>query len=550
MKNKKNLILLALGITAVAALYVLVEAANINPLYPEGMLFWCALVTAYGALYVGSKFGEVVPITYPNGVTRYTLRFQGGRPKKALFIMALPWIAFGVLTVISSPIFGSAAYRDQLGEPEIRAFSSDMQVVDMDQVPIVDATLALNLADKKLGEKPSLGSQVHLGEPTIQQVNGKLVWVVPLHHSGLFKWLTNMQGTPGYVVVSATNLNDVTYVEDFRIKYHPNSFLLDDLQRHLRLNGALFSGITDYSFELDDGGQPYWIVTAYRNTRGFALPEAHGIFAVNASTGETTYYDIANVPDWVDRVQPEQFILQQIVNQGEYVHGIFNFSDKDKFRPSRGMAIIYNEDRCYLFTGLTSIGQDESAIGFMMVDMVTKQPLLFQMNGATEESAQASAEGKVQHLGYRASAPIILNIEGQPTYFMPLKDNAGLIKQYAFVSVVNYSDVGVGETMQLAVEDYRKVLSNSGVSLMPEKPAGEERTASGTILRISPEYTPEGTRYVLLISGVENRIFTAQSTVSPELALTCEGDAVTLKYYDTDSSVVQVFAFDNTLFQQ
>lgn len=208
-------------------------------------------------------------------------------------------------------------------------------------------------------ERPSLGSQVYLGEPTKQLVNGKLVWVVPLHHSGLFKWFTNMSGTPGYVVVSATNTNDVEYVEDYKIKYQPNSYLLDDLQRHLRLNGALFDGITDYSFELDESGQPYWIVTSYKNTRGFALPEAKGIYAVNASTGDVQYYSIDEVPDWVDRVQPEDFIVNQINNKGEYVHGIFNFSDKDKYRTSEGEAIIYNNGDCYLFTGLTSIGQDE-----------------------------------------------------------------------------------------------------------------------------------------------------------------------------------------------
>ena len=206
-------------------------------------------------------------------------------------------------------------------------------------------------------------------------------------------------------MVSATNVNDVEYVDAYPIKYQPDSYLLDDLERHLRLNGALFDGIVDESFELDDSGQPYWIVTSYRNTRGFALPEARGVYAVNASTGETTYYSIDEVPDWIDRVQPEDFVLNQINNQGEYVHGIFNFSDKDKFRTSEGEAIIYNNGSCYLFTGLTSIGQDESAIGFIMVDMVTKQPILYQMNGATEESAQLSPRARCSIRGTRPAFP-------------------------------------------------------------------------------------------------------------------------------------------------
>jgi hypothetical protein len=138
--------------------------------------------------------------------------------------------------------------------------------------------------------------------------------------------------------------------------------------------------------------------------------------AINASTGQSTRYRLGETPEWIDRVQPEAFIVKQINNQGEYVHGFLNFLDKDKFRSSPGHAIVYNFGRCFLFTGLTSVGSDESSIGFMMIDMVTKQPLLYQLNGATETAAQSSAQGKVQHLGYYASFPLIINAEATPTY--------------------------------------------------------------------------------------------------------------------------------------
>ena len=153
----------------------------------------------------------------------------------------------------------------------------------------------------------------------------------------------------------------------------------------------------------------------------------------------------------VDRIQPESFILTQINNKGEFVHGWLNFADRDKFRASQGHMIIYNNDRCYLFTGITSIGGDDSAIGFIMVDMVTKEPKMYQMSGATEMAAQQSAQGKVQQYGYSASFPMIINLDGKATYFMTLKDRAGLIKQYAFVSVSNYTNVGTGETIDSAL---------------------------------------------------------------------------------------------------
>ena len=161
-------------------------------------------------------------------------------------------------------------------------------------------------------------------------------------------------------------------------------------------------------------------------------------------------YAIDQLPEWVDRVQPEDFIMTQLNNKGEYVHGYLNFSDKDKYRTSPGQTIIYNDGSCYLFTGLTSVGADESAIGFVMVDMVTKEPRLYRISGATEMAAQQSAQGKVQQYGYQAAFPLIVNMNGVPTYFMTLKDTEGLIKQYAYVSVEDYQTVAVGESISEA----------------------------------------------------------------------------------------------------
>ena len=197
-------------------------------------------------------------------------------------------------------------------EPEVRQFSADLQPIDISQLPVVDRELAALLADKKLGEKPALGSQVTLGDPTIQKVDGKLVWAVPLLHSGFFKWVSSTDGSPGYIFVSATNPRDVTYVDNFKIKYQPNAYFFDKLERHARIFGGYFKGFTDYSFEVNDDGQPFWVVTTYKNLVGISLPEADGVLIINATTGDTTRYTLENVPSWVDRVQPEDYIMTQI----------------------------------------------------------------------------------------------------------------------------------------------------------------------------------------------------------------------------------------------
>lgn len=539
--------LIAFGIFAVLlGAYVFFAAPNLNPLYADGAFFWLVVLSISLLIATVTSFSIS---SFIQGDGTSTFGFDKSKlPKKwVLITLGIFWAVYFLVQIIFIPLFFWGSYRDQMAEPTVTEFSSDMQTVDLNQIPIVDKELAATLADKKLGEKPSLGSQVVLGEPTMQNVNGELVWVVPLQHSGFFKWLANIEGAAGYIKVSATNLKDVTYVEDYKIKIQPGSYFLDDLTRRARFSDGWFTGITDYSFELDDSGKPYWVVTTYTNTCGFGLPEATGVIMVDAQSGTCEEYSLANVPDWVDRVQPEDFILEQINNKGEYIHGVFNFSNKEKYRVSSGSNIIYNEGRCYLFTGITSVGADESATGFYMVDMVTKEPILYRMSGATEASAQRSAQGKVQDLGYTATAPILLNVFNEPTYFMTLKDNARLIKKYAFVSVKDYSIVGVGDTMKEAQADYAKVMQD-----ISDKPIfGEDNTntavetATGTVSRISFTVDDNSTVYYFTISGQAGKIFIAPLSLSDKLPLTQSGDSVTISYTATEGGYA-VSSFENT----
>ena len=535
----------------IATIFFVVNAVNVllnlNPLYPSTAFFYCIMITAYVAIWVINKAGKFIFTKLENGSVSVDFERKAPFPKAPIIIAVAAWVLYGAVTVGSSVIFNVSAFRDQMPDYRIGDFSSEIQVVDISQIPIVDNDLAYKIAEKKLGEKPSLGSQVVLGEPTIQTVNDKLVWVVPLQHSGFFKWLTNMAGTPGYIVVSATNSQDVEYVDDYNIKYQPNAYIFSDLTFHTRYTAALFTGVTDYSFELDDTGRPHWVITTYKYTRGFALPEATGVIVMDAETGKSNRYALEDVPAWVDRVQPEDFILTQINNKGKYVHGIFNWADKDKYQTSEGDIIVYDEGRCYLFTGITSVGSDESAIGFVMVDMVTKEPIMYQMAGATEYAAQRSAEGKVQQYGYYASFPLIINFEGTPTYFMTLKDIDGLIKQYAYVSVKDFLVVGVGESMQDAKLNYEKALrQNPGSADVTDTDSLAE--IAGTVYRINQEIVAGETVYRFILSERTDIVFEAQGSVSEMLSLTEVGDSVKISYRDTASPIKEVKAFENTGF--
>lgn len=546
--KKKTKLLLNLALTLFFVIMIIVKGPNLNPLYSDGAFAWCFIFSCYVVLNFFIGFGGIRLSMDPSNRMSFHVDKNVKGIKAGFTLLIIFWVLYFIVSILSMPLFNYKAYRDQLGQPEISEFTDTVQPIDLDQLPIVDKSLAGELADKKVGENPGLGSQVVLGTPVIQKVRGKLVWVVPLEHSGFFKWLKNLNGSAGYIVVSATDVTDVKLVTDHKIKYQENAYLLDDLNRHIRLfKGGLFKGLTDYSFELDDDGVPYWVITTYKNQWMFSLPEASGVAIVNATTGDTKYYDKEHVPSWVDRMQPEDFIMQQIQNQGSYVHGIFNFSNQDKFRPSQGNIIVYNGESCYLFTGLTSVGSDQSAIGFVMVNMVTKEVKLYQMSGATEVAAQQSAQGKVQQYGYFASFPMIINLDGQATYFMTLKDKAGLIKQYAFVSVANYTNVGTGETIDSALRNFRQVMGSSNDTIQ----TGENtKEAEGTVLRIASETIDDSITYKLIIKEQPHQIFTVSYDLSNELALTRPGDRVKISYINSRTGICNATAFDNLEFNQ
>jgi hypothetical protein len=552
MKFKINGLTKYIGIvTIIYLIAIYLFSININPIYTSGMLFWITYL-----FLVGIGIFSSIITTFPSSIrsyivegktytyNRHKLDMRNRTFQLSLWLMILPTIIYLALLFMSSPLFWSKAYTDQLGTSTTKKLMNDMELMDITQLPIVDKELAYKLADKKLGEKPSLGSQVTLGEPTIQQVKGKLIWVVPLEHSGLFKWLFNKEGTPGYITISASNPKEIEYIDKYNIKYQPAAYFNEDLTRKVRFSVSAFEDITDYSFKLNDEGEPFWVVSIYNKTKVLALDETVGIAIVNAQTGEVKRYGLDEIPNWVDRVQPRRLIANQINNRGKYIHGVFNFSNKDKYQTSDNSVIVYYNNNCYMFTGLTSVGTDESATGFILVNLKTKESIIYEMGGATEYSAQQSAEGKVQHLGYRASFPLVANINGIPTYFMTLKDKEGLIKQYAFVSVRDYTSVGVGESIDDALLAYKQATRDSS-SDIDESDENKVVTITDTIERMAVERTNQTTIYKIILTNHKDKMFVFSYDISNELAITRENDNVTISYYESADKVIDGKEFNN-----
>lgn len=439
-------------------------------------------------------------------------------------------VIYFAIVVLCSPLISYKAHRGLIGEVKEVDFTSQIEHIDLKQLPTIDKEVAYKLADKKLGEIPSLGSQVTIGNLTLQSINGQLYFVAPLEHSSLFKWLTNKEGTPGYIKVSATNQSDVQLVteldgKELKIKYLESAYLFDDLDRASYLRD-MKSGHTDYTFELDDNGKPYWVVTRYDNGVGITEAKATGVLLIDAQNGESQVYDIENTPKWIDRIQPDRYIKSYVDKWGELVHGVLNFSDKDKLKTTEGMNLIFNNETCYYYTGITSVGNDEGLVGFTLTNTRTGETTLYKTSGATETASMQSAEGKVQQFGYKATFPYLINIQNEPTYFTTLKDSNGLVKQYAMVNVKNYNIVGVGDSLQSTLNKYLEGLTNTNISL---EGSSSEETLEGEVERIGL-VVKDGTSIYDIKLKENDHIFSVSTETSREVALTSVGDKVSVKY--------------------
>lgn len=454
--------------------------------------------------------------------------------------------AYIISLIAFSPIFNYKAHRELIGDVEGVEFSNEIQHIDLKQLPIIDKEVAYKLADKKLGEIPSLGSQVTIGDLTLQSIKGQLYYVAPLEHSSLFKWFTNRKGTTGYIKVSATNESDVQLVtevngKDIKIKYLDSAYLFSNLRRAAYFRD-MKAGHTDFTFELDDEGNPYWIITRYDNAIGITEEKAIGVLVLNAETGDSEIYDIEDAPIWIDRIQPKKYIRNYIDKWGELVHGIFNFSDKDKLTSTDGMNLIFNNNECYYYTGVTSVGNDEGLVGFMLTNTRTGETSLYKTSGATETASMKSAEGKVQQYGYKATLPYLINIQNEPTYFMTLKDSNGLVKQYAMVNVKNYNIVGVGDTLQSTLNKYLEGLTNTNISL---EGSNSEEILEGEIERIGLVVKDGTSIYDIKIKG-NNNIFSVSTETSREVALSSIGDKIKIKYIKVgDGKYILTNSFEN-----
>ncbi len=533
MMKKKILypvIAVAALIAAFVYYYITLPAINIHS---SGFWFFLLGAVAFvAAVYVLRKAGKEI---FTSGVASLHFSLKEFPAVKWLGILFLLLLAvYGIGTLLSSPVINAKQYQ-QLLTVETRNFSEDIAEADYRSIPLLDKDSAALLGDRKMGSLVDMVSQFEVADDYTQiNYNNIPVRVTPLVYASPIKWLTNQRnGIPAYIRIDMTTQDTECVMLDEGIKYSKSEYFNRNLYRHIRFRFPTYIFGDQLFFEIDDNGVPYWVCPVKKFNIGLFGGETVGrVVLVNAVTGECTDYAVEDVPTWIDKVYSAELLMQLYDYYGMYQHGFFNsiLGQRDCLVTTNGYNYLALDDDVWVYTGVTSVNGDQSNVGFVLMNQRTMETRYYEVEGATELSAMSSAEGQVQNLGYRATFPLLLNIADEPTYFMALKDDAGLVKKYAMVNVQKYQWVAIGDTIEECEKDYKELLSTNGIVSQND---GESLEISGVIELIAPVVIDGSTHYYIGISG-SDELFDVD--VSDEglygIVRYQEGDQISLVYVE------------------
>ena len=470
-----------------------------------------------------------------------------GKAKAFKFASYVP-VAVAVLgvlgAVMSLSIFpGNAEKYATVLQTTEDNFAQDIKEVNYSEIPVIDRDSAVLLGNREMGSIPEYVSQFEIS-PLYSQINyqSSPVRVSPLGYADLFKWFTNREaGIPAYALVNMTTQDaEIVRLEDNPIHYSESEPLVRNIDRHVQLSYPFYM-FDQKSFEIDDEGHPWWICPVQSRTIGlFGGTTIERVVMVDATTGETQDLAIGDVPQWVDHAYPTDLLLEQYNWSGKYKDGWLNsvFGQKNVVQTTPGTDgnlgynYIAKDDDVWVYTGVTSATADNSIVGFVLINQRTAESHFYPVAGATEESAMQSAEGQVQNLRYQATFPLLINVSGQPTYFMALKDNAGLVKQFAMLDIQRYQNVAVGNTVAECQKAYQALLATNGVLAESGVDTGAAEK-QGTIAHIAQAVVEGNSHfYVKLDDGSAIYDFALPGLI--EIVGYKEGDAITFTYVEAE----------------
>lgn len=480
MKKSLKYFLLILAALICVGIYYYISLPAIN-IHSEGFwLFIMSLIIVCIFVRIGRRF--IKHYKEYNNVSFELNLYSDKYVLVSGILFACVLAIYLVGSLLSSPFINAKRYQ-QLLTIEEREFTEDIKEVDYNTIPLLDKASASLLGDRKMGSMVEMVSQFEVSADYTQiNYKGKPVRVTPLAYASTIKWFTNQNdGIPAYILIDMASQDTECVKLDEGIKYSMSEYFNRNLYRHLRFNFPTYIFDDQLFFEIDDTGVPYWVCPVKKFNIGLFGGQTVGrVVLCNAITGDCIDYAVGDVPQWIDKVYSAELLMQLYDYAGIYVHGWWNsvLGQKDCLRSTNGYNYIALLDDVWVYTGVTSVNGDQSNVGFVLMNQRTMETRYYKVEGAIEDSAMSSAEGQVQNLGYVATFPLLLNIADEPTYFMALKDDAGLVKKYAMVNVEKYQWVAIGDTIKECEKNYVELLNTNGIV---SQSVNELKTATGVI---------------------------------------------------------------------
>lgn len=548
--SKKAIVVLAVVILIVAAFCYWWFHPPIN-IHSVDLWMFLAIFVLFPSFLVFFIFHQI----YERGMGKREKNEKKAKRFKGLMVVPVIVALVGVLGAVASlTLFpGNAEKYSTILNTEDGDFATDIEQADYSTIPFIDRDSAVLLGNRTMGTMADYVSQFEISD-LYSQINYQdaPVRVSPLNYADVFKWWSNHNtGIPAYVIVNmSTQDTQIVRLED-PIYYSDSDPFFNNVDRHVQLSHPFYI-FGEKSFEIDDNGKPYWIYPVIDYTVGlFGGETVSRVVLCDASTGECQDLAIDEVPQWVDRAYPADLLIQ-LYNwsgalSGGWINSWLGQSGVKQTTPGSDGQLGYNyiakDDDVWVYSGVTSATADNSIIGFVLINQRTAESKFYPVAGATEESAMSSAEGQVQNLKYEATFPLLINVDNQPTYFMALKDNAGLVKKYAMIDIQRYQNVAVGDTLEETEKSYKKLLRANGVSTDDDsgKATKTDGTATGTISLISPVVLDGNSHYYVMLDG-DGTLYDCPVANVVDIVRFKEGDSVTLTVSGDNGDVATVSA--------
>lgn len=370
-----------------------------------------------------------------------------------------------ICNLTGSKVFNAKSYANRITITD-GVWTDDMTNIEsfndsdiIDTIALMDSETAKTKGETALSSLSNVVSRYELGDFTQINYNGIPMKVAPLQYASFWKYMKfGSDGISGYVLFNPVN-GDTKYVElDTPFLYSTNAYFSRNLRRHLR--GQYPDKIFGNSyFELMDGSKQdvYWVTATYRPTVSlWGGTVIDGAIVTNAQTGESDFYDVNNIPDWVDVVFNGDYICKLYNDYGLFSGGFWNsqFSQTNCTECTDDYGYITKDNDIWVYTGITSVVNDSSNIGLLMANERTGEVKYYEVGGADEHSAMAAARGEISNYGYAASFPSVISIHDTPTYIMVLKDANNIVKKYSLVNLEDYSKIVIGDTKEEAFNKY------------------------------------------------------------------------------------------------